>query len=62
MAHAADAGVAKTPAAATLASQICRKADVMDQADEFWIVAVGLVLSLAAVSASRRPRNAARSA
>jgi DHA2 family multidrug resistance protein len=60
-AHVADAGVAKMQAVSTLASQVRREAYVMAYADGFWIVAVGLALSLAAVAALGRPRGAAAS-
>ena len=56
-AHIADAGIAKLQAIATLAAQVRREATVMAYSDGFWIVAVGLVISLGAVALLRRPRG-----
>ena len=54
-----DPALAKGRALAILAGQVRREATVAAYADAFWVVAVGLVLSLAAVLLLRRPRRAA---
>jgi len=56
-AHVANVGAARLQAIATLASQFRREAYVMAYSDGFWMVAVGLVLSLGAVALLRRPRG-----
>jgi DHA2 family multidrug resistance protein len=58
-AHVADAGLAKMQAIATLAAQVRREATVMAYADGFWIVAVGLLVSLLAIAALKRPQAVA---
>ncbi len=54
-----DPAVANGRALATLAAQVRREATVAAYADAFWVVAVGLVLSLTAVLLLRKPRRAA---
>jgi MFS transporter, DHA2 family, multidrug resistance protein len=56
--HVADAGLVKLQAIATLASQVRREAYVMAYADGFWIVAVGLAVSLGAVALLKKPKPA----
>ncbi len=60
----ADPALARTQALATLAAQVRREATVIAYADAFWIVGVGLVLSLAAIVLLRKPgvRSAAAGA
>ncbi len=58
-AHVADAGLAKMQAIATLASQVRREAYVMAYADGFWIVAVGLAVSLGAIALLKKPQASA---
>lgn len=59
-AHIGDMGLAKMQAVAALAAQVRREAYVMAYADGFWLVAVGLVLSLTAVALLKRPQPSAR--
>ena len=57
--NAADPTIAKARALATIASQVRREAYVSAYADAFFLVAVGLVISLAAVLLLRRPPQVA---
>jgi MFS transporter, DHA2 family, multidrug resistance protein len=53
--NAADPAIAKMQALSTIASQVRREAYVAAYADAFFLVAVGLVVSLGAVLLLRRP-------
>ena len=53
--NAADPAVAKGRALLTIAVQVRREAYVSAYADAFWIVGVGLIISLAAILLLRRP-------
>ena len=57
--NAADPALAKTSALISIATQVRREAYVAAYADAFWIVAVGLVISLAAIGLLKRPTAAA---
>ncbi len=57
----ADPALARARALATLAAQVRREAYVAAYADAFWIVAVGLVLSLSAVLFLKKPTLASGS-
>jgi DHA2 family multidrug resistance protein len=54
---AADTGLARMHAIAALAGQVRREAYVSAYADAFWIVAVGLMLSLAAIFLLKKPQQ-----
>jgi MFS transporter, DHA2 family, multidrug resistance protein len=56
--HITDPAISKTQAVAALASQIRREAYVMAYSDGFFLVGVGLVLSLGAVAILRKPKTA----
>jgi DHA2 family multidrug resistance protein len=53
----ADAAHAKAQAIGMIASQARTEAYIMAYADGFWIVGVGLVLSLAAVTLLKKPQH-----
>jgi DHA2 family multidrug resistance protein len=57
-AHLADPAVAKARALAQLASQVRREAYVMAYADGFFLIGVGLVVSLGAIAILRKPQKA----
>ncbi len=52
---ALDPTLARARALATLAAQVRREATVIAYADAFWLVGVGLVISLAAIGLLKRP-------
>ncbi len=56
---AVDPALAKGRALMTIAAQVRREAYVSAYADAFWIVAVGLVLSLAAITLLKKPQRMA---
>ncbi len=58
MTGVADPALARARALATLAAQVRREAYVAAYADAFWMVAVGLIISLAAVLFLRKPPRA----
>ena len=53
--NAADPAIANARALATIAAQVRREAYVAAYADAFFLVAVGLIISLAAILLLRRP-------
>jgi DHA2 family multidrug resistance protein len=55
----ADPAVAKVQALTSIALQVRREAYVSAYADAFWIVAVGLIVSLAAIFLLRKPQKSA---
>ncbi len=55
---ATDPALAKTEALMTLAAQVRREAYVIAYADAFWIVGIGLIMSLAAILILRKPQRA----
>lgn len=61
-AHVSDAGVAKAQAIAQLAAQVRHEAYIMAYADGFYLVGVGLTLSLAAIALLRKPAKVAADA
>ena len=60
MRGAADPALAKARALAMLAAEVRREATVIAYADAFWIVGVGLLVSLAAILLLRKPRVPAK--
>ncbi len=54
-----DPAVARAHALATIALQVRREAFVMAFADAFWIVGVGLLISLGAIAVLRKPGRGA---
>ena len=56
--NGADPALAKGRALMTIAAQVRREAYVSAYADAFWIVAVGLVISLAAIGLLKKPQRA----
>ena len=52
--HVPDLAAAKSQALALIAAQVRREANVMAYGDAFWIIGVGLILSLAASGCSGR--------
>ena len=54
-----DPALARTRALATLAAQVRREATVIAYADAFWLVGVGLIISLAAILLLKRPTRVA---
>lgn len=61
-AHITDPVVAKAQALAMLAAQVRREATIMACADGFYLVGVGLTLSLAAIALLKKPKAVANSA
>ncbi len=57
-AHVSDPMLARSQAIAQLAAQVRREATIMAYADGFYLVGVGLALSLGAVALLRKPRGA----
>ena len=53
-----DPAVAKAQALATIALEVRREAYVMAYADAFWLVGVGLLISLCAIALLRKPARA----
>ncbi|MDX7950564.1 DHA2 family efflux MFS transporter permease subunit [Lichenihabitans sp. Uapishka_5] len=58
-AHVLDLTAARGAALGTLAAQVRREAYVMAYADAFWIIGVGLIISLAFVALLKKPAQAA---
>ncbi len=58
-AHVPDLAAARGQALGLVAAQVRREASVMAYADAFWIIGVGLLLSLAAIGLLRKPQRAA---
>ena len=58
-AHVVDPIAAQAQALGLIASQARREAYVMAYSDAFWIIAVGLVVSLAAIPLLKKPQKAA---
>ena len=54
-AHVSDPILARSHAIAQLAGQVRREATIMAYADGFYLVGVGLILSLAAIALLRKP-------
>lgn len=59
-AHMLDPIAARGQALRLLATQVRREAYVMAYSDAFWIIGVGLIVSLAAVTLLRKPERPAR--
>ena len=57
--NASDPALAKGHALMTIAAQVRREAYVSAYADAFWIVGVGLIISLAAILLLRKPQKTA---
>jgi MFS transporter, DHA2 family, multidrug resistance protein len=57
-AHVANFAAARGQALGIIAAQVRREAYVMAYADAFWIIGVGLVLSLAAIGLLKKPQRA----
>jgi len=53
----ADPAMAKAQALMSLAAQVRREAYVSAYSDAFWIVGVGLIISLSAIVLLKRPRR-----
>ncbi|MCW6512882.1 MDR family MFS transporter [Lichenifustis flavocetrariae] len=58
-AHVFDLATARAQALGLLATQVRREAYVMAYADAFWIIGVGLIVSLAAVALLKKPQKVA---
>lgn len=61
-AHLADAASAKARAISLVANQVRREAYVMAYSDTFWVVGVGLLVSLFAIILLKRPEAGAQAA
>jgi DHA2 family multidrug resistance protein len=59
-AHMVDPIAARGEALSLLATQVRREAYVMAYSDAFWIIGVGLIISLAAITLLRQPERTAR--
>jgi MFS transporter, DHA2 family, multidrug resistance protein len=59
-AHMLDPIAARGQALSLLATQVRREAYVMAYSDAFWIIGVGLIISLAAITLLRKPERTAR--
>ena len=57
--HVVDPVAAQAQALGLIASQARREAYVMAYSDAFWIIAVGLIISLAAIPLLKKPQKAA---
>ena len=58
-AHVIDPIAARAQALNVIAAQVRREAYVMAYSDAFWIVGVGLIISLSAIVLLRKPPRAA---
>ena len=58
-AHVSDGTAARGQALGIPATQVRREATVIAYSDAFWIIGVGLVLSLAALGLLKKPHRAA---
>ncbi|MDX7953546.1 MDR family MFS transporter [Lichenihabitans sp. Uapishka_5] len=56
-AHVHDLAMARAQALGLLATQVRREAYVMAYSDAFWIIGVGLIISLAAVALLKKPQK-----